>query len=304
MFYNFNLDNLPTIQHAYSVSRTTSWQIADNYHILIFISSGCCEISCNNEKYILEKGDVFFVPAKQSYKRRPINDIVCTMHYIHFMTQNEPVQTEPDVLQNIIAQTQDRINTEAVSDQLIEYPNTIYLENRITDTDFEKVKKLVDGVNMFSTDRHIMCGLESQLNLSSLLVYLSHKTIKTLLADTNIKNSVSFPKKLKKALNYIVLHSNKQITLDELAEHCHISKHQLIRYFKNSMGTTPIIYITDYKIARAKEMLFHQSPLSIKEISEELGFSNQYYFTKVFTKATGETPSAYRNRTANYDKNN
>jgi len=303
MLYSFNFEDFPKIHHAYSVSRTTTWQIADNYNILIFISGGCCEISCNNENYILEKGDVFFIPAQQAYKRRPINDIICTMHYIHFTTSYEPTQTEPKLLQNFLAEARHNINTDALSDQPIQYPNTIFLKNRIRNTNYDKVLKLIDGINMFSSDRNIMSGLESQVNLSSLLVYLSHVTIKDFLSDTSIKNSVSYPDKLKKAINYIVRHSNKQITLDELAEHCHVSKHQMIRYFKNFLGTTPINYITDYKIAKAKEMLFHQSPLSIKEISEELGFSNQYYFTKVFTKTTGETPSAYRHRTINYEKN-
>lgn len=304
MFYHFNLSNLPIIKTAYSVSRNTFWQVADSYNILIFISSGCCEIIFNNESFILEKGDIFFVPAKQSYKRCPINGIVCTMHYIHFSTNNEPIQTEASALQNSIAKTLERINIDAISDQPIQYPNTIYLESRMVCNDYDTLKNMVDSINLFSVNRHILCGLESQVNLSRLLVYLSHRTIKTLVADTNIKNSVSFPKKLTTALNYIVTHVNKQITLDELAEHCHISKHQLIRYFKNSLGTTPIMYINDYKIARAKEMLTQQLSLSIKAISEELGFSNQYYFTKVFTNATGVTPSTHRSQTTNYYKKN
>lgn len=267
---------------------------------MLFVSNGCCEILYNNESFILEKGDLFFISARHSYTRRPINDIECTLHYIHFTTQDPPVQIEPTPLLKSITEIQQSLNLEAISDQPMQYPNTIYMQNEIKAMDFEKVRELIEGMNIFATDRNLMCGLQSQINLCNLFVAISHQTIKTL-TDTDIKNSVSFPKKLKKALNYIVVHSNKHITLDELAEHCHVSKHQLIRYFKSSLNTTPVNYITDYKIARAKEMLYHQSPLSIKEISENLGFSSQYYFTKVFTKATGETPSAYRKRTLAFD---
>ena len=303
MFYNFNISSFPTIHHSYSVSRTTSWQIVDNHNILIFISDGCCEVLYNNETFKLEKGDVFFLPAKQSYTRRPINNTMCTMHYVHFELEEDIMQSDISFLHNSITEIQQRLNTQALSDETVQYPNTIYLENKIRNTKYEELKELFSNINMFSSDRQIMCGLQSQVNLCNILVYLSKKTIAAILTDSNIKNSVSFPVKLKNALAYIVNHSNKQITLDELAEHCHISKHQLIRYFKNILGTTPINYINDYKLARAKEMLFHQSPLSIKEISEELGFNNQYYFTKVFTKTTGETPSAYRKRTSNYGRN-
>ena len=46
------------------------------------------------------------------------------------------------------------------------------------------------------------------------------------------------------------------------------------------------------------------SNLLISEIASELGFGNQYYFTKLFTKHTGETPSHYRYRTHNYKEQN
>lgn len=302
MFYSFNMSKFPVIHHSYTVSRSTSWQIVDDNNIIFFISDGCCEVSCNNENYTLEKGDVFFVPALQPYTRRPLGDTVCTMHYVHFSIEQDPVPSDLVSLYNSVSKIQQKLNMEALSDETVQYPNTIYLENKIQNTNYDELKELFASIDIFSTDRQIMCGMQSLVSLCNILVYLSKKTISAVLSDQNIKNSVSFPVKLKKALTYIVKHSNKQITLDELAEHCHISKHQLIRYFKNSLGTTPINYINDYKLARAKEMLFHQSPLSIKEISEELGFSSQYYFTKLFTKTTGETPSAYRYRTTNYNK--
>lgn len=302
MFYSFNMTGFPVIHHSYTVSRTTSWQIVDNYNILIFISDGCCEIAYNNEIHRLEKGDVFFVPAKQAYTRYPVNDTLCTMQYVHFTLQEDPVQTDPSVLHSSISEIQQRLNMQALSDETVQYPSTIYIENKIKNTEYDKLKDLFANINMFSTNRQIMCGMQSQVNLCNILVYLSKNTVEAILTDSNIKNSVSFPQALKKALKYIVKHSSRQITLDELAEYCHISKHQLIRYFKRNLGTTPINYINDYKIAKAKDMLYHQSPISIKEISEELGFSSQYYFTKVFTKTTGETPSAYRYRTSNYEK--
>ena len=103
MFYSFNMNKLPVIHHSYTVTRRTTWQIADNYNILIFVSSGSCEISCNNENYILEKGDVFFIPALQSYTRRPIGDIDCTMYYIHFSADNEPVSSDSASIYNSVS---------------------------------------------------------------------------------------------------------------------------------------------------------------------------------------------------------
>ena len=84
MFYSFTLDKIPILQSFYTVSRSTEWQIADDYNIIIFVTDGCCEIRFGGKNYVVEKGDVFFIPAKEFYIRKPIGNILCTMHYIHF----------------------------------------------------------------------------------------------------------------------------------------------------------------------------------------------------------------------------
>ena len=296
MFYSFQLNTLPHIYSSYSVSKNTPWQIADNYNILLFISNGSCEIIYNNKSHILSKGDVFFIPANHAYTRRPVNDEICTMHYVHFILSEAPTDCDADILRDLIIETQQRINIEASSDERIQYPSTIYLENHIKNNAYDTIKALVDGIDMFSTDRQIMCGLHSQIHLCSLLTHLSEMTIKKITENTSIRDSVSFPKNLNIILRYIVQNSNQQITLDLLAEYSLIPKYQIIRYFRKYLNTTPINYITDYKIAKSKELLYYHPHLSIKEISDEMGFSSQYYFSKVFLKATGETPSAYRNK--------
>lgn len=107
---------------------------------------------------------------------------------------------------------------------------------------------------------------------------------------------------MRKAIRYIRSHYTEKITLDELTSQCNVSKQQLIRYFKIAFHVTPSAYIRDYKISRAKELLFNQPQLSIGEISDELDFDNQHYFAKIFMKETGETPSHYRYRTVNYSE--
>ena len=79
-----------------------------------------------------------------------------------------------------------------------------------------------------------------------------------------------------------------------------MSKQHLIRCFKNYLHTTPTQYILEFKIAKAKEFLFNQQDLSIKEIANELGIDDQHYFSRMFKKLCGETPSEYKYRVHHY----
>lgn len=85
-------------------------------------------------------------------------------------------------------------------------------------------------------------------------------------------------------------------TLLELAELAGISTGHLQRAFKQSAGCTLGEHIRDVRLERARALLSGTS-LMIKEIALRLGFSSQYGFTVAFQRGSGETPSAYRQRT-------
>jgi len=110
------------------------------------------------------------------------------------------------------------------------------------------------------------------------------------------------PKKLKKAVWYIKQNESGKIDLDELCAFCNVSKSQMIRYFKDSFKKTPIRYVNEYKINRAREMIQTSPELAIKNVCDALGFDDQHYFSRLFSKITGETPSAYKYRVVNFGK--
>ena len=59
------------------------------------------------------------------------------------------------------------------------------------------------------------------------------------------------------------------------------------------MGMTPMQYITFLRITRAKELL-RSTDYSIQEISSMVGYENPLYFSRIFKKQTGYSPSEYR----------
>ncbi len=82
-------------------------------------------------------------------------------------------------------------------------------------------------------------------------------------------------------------------SIDYYARKSHLSLFQFIRNFKKLTGYTPVRYIEKIRIAKAKELL-RDSSLSIAEISGIVGYSDPFYFSKVFKKASGETPTQFR----------
>jgi len=90
---------------------------------------------------------------------------------------------------------------------------------------------------------------------------------------------------------------NAQITspfrLDLLCRHVAKSESQTIRLFKKDSGITPYAYVLNKRIELAKKLLIDTN-LTVKQISLKLCFSDEYYFSNLFKKKIGITPSAYR----------
>jgi AraC-like DNA-binding protein len=93
---------------------------------------------------------------------------------------------------------------------------------------------------------------------------------------------------------YIEGHFQDELNLKELGRLFFISPEHLCRKFKAGYGISPLKYAVKLKISAAKNMLLH-SEQSIKEISESLGFSDVYVFSKSFRKNAGVPPGKFRN---------
>lgn len=97
------------------------------------------------------------------------------------------------------------------------------------------------------------------------------------------------------AKNWMRNHFMKEINLETMCAELGVSFSHLSRQFHKESGITPIGYLTHIRLEHAMQLLLN-TDLSILCISQECGFSNSNYFTKVFKKKLRITPSAYRNQ--------
>lgn len=93
---------------------------------------------------------------------------------------------------------------------------------------------------------------------------------------------------------YIRSHYTEDLTLEAAAESMGMSPFYFSRQIKAATGKTFLEYLTAYRIEKAKKRLL-STELSVSEVGRSVGYPDSNYFTKVFKRATGCTPSVYRN---------
>lgn len=115
--------------------------------------------------------------------------------------------------------------------------------------------------------------------------------IYNLLCD--IANEYSDKKgRMNAVIEYIEEFSDKNITIESLSEMSGYSPSHFRKRFGEIYGMSPVEYINRVRVRKAKNML-ESNLYSIADVAAKCGFSNVYYFSRVFKKITGIPPSKF-----------
>jgi len=303
MIYAIPAEHLLRIERAYTVARKTVWQVADPSHILILVSEGRCRFEIGNADMVAEAGDAVFIPAGQTYRRSPVDDTFCTMMYIHFNTEGNLLELENEEAARRISE-----EIAKADQQLLDGKKTFVAVEPLLYLSYfnkgreEEVRALYDDLSKTAKEYRSDNGLYMIFGLCRLLSLLSRDLRRTLLAGDMDRELIPIPANLKKAVWYIKQNESGHISLEALCRYCNVSSSQMIRYFKDAFGKTPIQFINEYKVNRAREMIQTTPELAIKNVCDALGFEDPHYFSRIFTKITGESPREYKDRVVNFGK--
>lgn len=99
--------------------------------------------------------------------------------------------------------------------------------------------------------------------------------------------------KMKLILKYVENHYMEKITIKKIANELGISQSYFMKYFKNTMGTSFIDYLNEYRLTMASRLLV-SSDDSILNIAAEVGYENLSYFNRTFKRRFAMTPREYR----------
>lgn len=97
----------------------------------------------------------------------------------------------------------------------------------------------------------------------------------------------------RQGADFLQRNYSRPIGVEEAAREARVSRSYLYRAFQAEFGCSPSAYLTRYRIQRARQLLRH-SALPVGAVAASVGFEDPLYFSRVFRRETGQSPTEYR----------
>ncbi|AKN30520.1 AraC family transcriptional regulator [Clostridium carboxidivorans P7] len=239
-----------------------------NHHELFLVTGGKGYISTENREFFVEKGMLFYLKPDVFHSIEPNLSEPLTFLSVHFSF----------ICVNF-CNDKWNLSTEI---EYLKFPTMQKFKNHYPL--FHIFKKLVETWSTKLPDYEFSC----RMILEELLLEI-HDNLKR--QDTNYSSTL----KVEKIIKYLHENINKSITLKELSDLVSFSPSYLSRTFKDTTGYSIIEFFNKMKIDKA-EALIMVGDKKIKEISELLGFKDEFYFSRLFKKIKGISPKEFYNK--------
>jgi len=250
----------PRASHHDRERRTGSPQ-----YILIYCVDGKGYVQIGKQKYDLKPNSYFIIPKGVAHHYGTSNSDPWSIYWVHFSGDHANI-----LYSRYTRETTPEVQIVPYDEQRIELFNLIFtmLELNYSIRNIELINiKLLEFLSSFIYNEEL---------------YPSNYT-----AD-HISKSIEFMKE----------NLNRSYSIRELASHLNYSVSHYSDLFKNKTGFSPIHYFIQLKIQKSCQYLYF-TDMNIKEICTKIGFEDPYYFSRMFKKIMGSSPTKYRN---NYKK--
>lgn len=155
-------------------------------------------------------------------------------------------------------------------------------------------KMVLDAIREFEKNEPLR-GLIFKLRLQMLFASAARRFLPE---QTAIRRSAALPihhiESLKKLIHYIENNYNETISVEDAAKMVNLSKFHFCKMFKRMTGRTLIDFINLHRVNQAT-LLLRESNMTIADIADTIGCCNANYFSKMYFRYKGMSPSAARN---------
>ena len=234
----------------------------DFFHY-IYVVSGEGEIVIANNKYLMSPGNLYLMPPFVEHD---------------FYNKGEGLLCSFEI--------KFTIDETKMSNSLKELPFCMdvkkYPVKKILSTVFrEKVRKFPRHLDIISC--------EFQLLLTYILrcYEKNSESYMQSIEEKGINYSID------KVIDFVNENLSQDLNLIQLAHVANFEKNYFVRVFKGKTGKTPMIYVRDKRINKAKQLLKF-SDMNVTQIAYATGFKTVHYFSKTFLDCTGQRPLDYR----------
>ncbi|HEY5586757.1 MAG TPA: response regulator [Ruminiclostridium sp.] len=112
----------------------------------------------------------------------------------------------------------------------------------------------------------------------------------------NDQSSYTAEEIIKLVETYIQENFTMDINFESIAQNFNFNSSYLTKIFSKYIGETPSKYLITLRINKSKHLLIHNKELSIREVGELVGYTDQFHFSRMFKNMTGFSPASYREK--------
>ena len=154
-------------------------------------------------------------------------------------------------------------------------------------------------VQLFSLFEEVQEGLEHGFTMTH-LIYAAHSLAHLMGLILRFKEEfwrgeTSVRDRIGKSIEFMKGHLREPLKIATLAALVNLSRSHYTTLFQRVTGYAPLSYLNHLRMQRAVQWL-NTTDWSIKQISEQLGFSDQFYFSRAFHKMHNHSPTEHRRR--------
>lgn len=247
-------------------------------YILYIITDGEMHMNEGGREYALKKGDlIIFDPSRTHYGLETMSDV--SYIYIHFKWEgiNEFFMDEKLFADALFEKSFDFGYDKIILPKLYTLPH-IYFEELVS-----LAQRITEEFNGREKNYRILAGSM----LLQLLSRISRSYFENDLERFEKKDDVIYD-----LLNFIKYNFKSRFTGKDIEKKFNMNYDYLNRQFKKRTGMTIMDYTNRYRVEEGKKML-RSGAYNVSSTADELGFVNEFYFSRVFKKYEGVSPSSF-----------
>ena len=257
--YITDIGHYPMAEHHHRVR-----QEAIDQYVLIYCVDGSGWYVLKGQRYEVKRNQYFILPAGTPHEYGATEGERWTIYWVHFRGEHASVYAEG---------AQKPQEVKAAMNSNISNRNNI----------FEEILSTL----------HFGDGIEDLRYASSLL----HYYLASLRYLRQYRSTVRYDGVVNAAIHYMKENVERHLTLQDVLDYVGYSSTRFSALFKKETGSSPLAYFNRLKIEYACQML-KTTDMHINQICYKVGIEDSLYFSRMFSKVMGMSPSEYRERHA------
>lgn len=298
-FFLLKPDTLPHITYVGMQATPENWSHFSrtiSEHVLYAVYEGHMYIQEDGKDFHLKKGDLLFLEAGKNHSGYRSSS--CSYYYVHFfpIPQLTVVSASPQWQMELIQNVQQmNYNTSFLSEDFYSHiqlpiPKYIHIEN--ASAYHQIMTSLQNALKCRQAMQPFFKTAES-CYIMELLYTVSRTWMDSAFIQAQMDVSSAVYEKTDQLLHYLHTFYHTKISGSDIEEQFSMNFDYLNRIFKKRTQCTMFVYLNNIRLEQAKQLLL-TTHLPVHEIASKTGFSDEYYFSRVFKKAFSVSPMKFR----------